>query len=111
MSVNGTLASISNRSYAVIDAPLNLGKNTITAIGSDQDYNIGSSFINDELYSSTRKTAFMGGCCSTANNISSNIPNKFGAIASLSSVPLKPTINRPLALTLKWLEKNQGAAS
>ena len=45
MSVNGTLASISNRSYAVIDAPLNLGKNTITATGSDQDYNIGSSFI------------------------------------------------------------------
>jgi len=45
MSANGTLASISNRSYAVIDAPLNLGKNTITATGSDQDCNIGSSFI------------------------------------------------------------------
>ena len=47
----------------------------------------------------------MAGCCSTASNISAKLPSKLGAIASLSRVGDKPTINRPAVLTLKWLEK------
>ena len=45
VSVNGKSASISNRSYALIDVPLSEGENTITATGSDQVGNVGSTSI------------------------------------------------------------------
>ncbi|WP_198556701.1 MopE-related protein [Paraglaciecola sp. MB-3u-78] len=45
VSVNGISASISNRSYAVMEVPLSEGENTITATGSDQVGNVGSTSI------------------------------------------------------------------
>jgi hypothetical protein len=45
VSVNGKPASISNRSYAVIDVSLSEGENTITATGADQVGNVGGTSI------------------------------------------------------------------